>query len=129
MVDTLPDENHPGVQADCRVVWRIPKQDPEDPTRVIFEEDSTSLPQCASGATNGKVPTDCWQLTRDLELCPVNGQLVNVLRTASEIEKKPRLDPGTQIDMQCRTCTDPIPIKNPDPNNPRNIQPGCNYKL
>jgi hypothetical protein len=125
LVDT--DTQTPGVQADCRVVWRIPRQDPGDPTQVIYDESPTSLPQCADGSTNGNVPTDCWQLTRDQGRCEVTGQLINVLRTAQEIREQPQLSPGTRIAMQCSTCTDPFTVINPDPSRPRNLQPGCDY--
>jgi hypothetical protein len=119
LVDTEPQT--PGVQADCRVVWRTPRQDSNDPTRVTYEESPTSLPRCAPGATNGDVPTDCWQLTSDQWRCPVNRQLITVLRTSAELRKKPQLDPGTRVSMQCRTCIDPLPGMN--------IEAGCDYDL
>jgi len=127
LVDTEVDT--PGVQADCRVVWRTPVQDPNDPTQVTYKESPTSLPQCPDGSKMGEVNEDCWQLTSDRTKCPVNGQLINVLRTAQEIQEKRQLEPGTKVGMQCRTCTDPVPVVNPDPNDPRDIQPGCNYNL
>ena len=37
------------------------------------------------------------------------GQMVSVLRSAAEISAKPQLDPGTKLEMQCRTCPNPIP--------------------
>ncbi len=127
LVDTEPDTQ--GVQADCRVVWRIPEVDAKG--QVTYKESSTSLPQCndETGRKDGEVTTDCWQLTMNKDKCPTNGQWINVLRTAQEKKEKPQLDPGTKIGMQCRTCTDPVPVVNPDPNDPKNIQPGCNYSL
>jgi hypothetical protein len=119
-----------GLQPDCRVVWRTPKQDPNDPNKVIYDESSTSMPECLSsystsnrppdcdpGAaagdpknpnTNPKTRTcgDCWQLTKDTVKCPVNGQLINIIRTASEYAASQVLTPGTKVGMQCRTCTD-----------------------
>ena len=94
----------PGLQPDCRVVWRKPVPDPSDPSHVIYQEDPQSMPQCAPGAINGDVATDCWQLTFDTTLCPVNGQRVAVLRTAAEIVADPQLPPGTKLGMQCRAC-------------------------
>jgi hypothetical protein len=42
-------------------------------------------------------------LTNDTTKCPVNGQLVNVLRTAAEIAAGP-LAPGTQVGLHCHIC-------------------------
>jgi hypothetical protein len=120
LVDT--DLNKAGVQADCRVVWRTPYQDPKDPTKVLYKEDPNSLPQCPTGASSGNVEKDCWQLTVDKEKCKVNGQLINVLRTAAEIAQSKQLAPGTKVGMQCRTCTDPIPTA-------KSVQQGCDYTL
>jgi len=107
------DVDAPGLQPDCRVVWRTPQQDPNDPTKVIYFENPNSLPQCPDGSTQGNVQTDCWQLTNNTDKCPINGQLINVLRTAAEIAAEPQLTAGTKVGMQCRTCTDFV---NPDPN-------------
>jgi hypothetical protein len=108
-----------GIQADCRVVWRIPIQDPNNPTKIIYEESPTAMPQCAAGATNGNVSEDCWQLTNDTTKCPINGQLIQVLRTHQEVLDKPQLDLGIKVGMQCRTCPDPV-------SNPA-IVAGCEY--
>ena len=83
--------------------------DPKDSTKVIYQEDPISMPQCAAGSAQGNVLKDCWQLTTDMTKCPINGQLIQVLRTAQEIKDLPQLLPGTKVGMQCRTCTDPIP--------------------
>ncbi|MBN2574180.1 MAG: VWA domain-containing protein [Deltaproteobacteria bacterium] len=126
LVDTQPDE--PGVQADCRVVWRTPYPDPKDPTKVLYQEDPNSLPQCEPGATSGNVPEDCWQLTTDDVKCPVNGQLINVLRTAAHIAESKQLPPGTKVGMQCRTCTDfSETLCENAPNSP--ACRGCSYDL
>jgi hypothetical protein len=102
LVDT--DLVTPGLQPDCRVVYRTPDPiDPKNPTVQTYTENPTSLPMCSPQDTAGNVATDCWQLTIDRDKCPVNGQLVQVLRTAAEIAQGP-LTPGTKIGMQCRTC-------------------------
>jgi hypothetical protein len=107
LIDT--DPNTAGVQASCRVVWRKPVPDPNNPGKVIYQEDPTSMPQCPAGSTQGNVSNDCWQLTNDKNKCPVNGQLIQILRTRAEIDKDPQVPAGTKVGMQCRTCTDPIP--------------------
>ena len=119
LIDT--DPGTPGVQADCRVVWRKPVQDPKDPTKVKYEESPNSMPQCPAGSSQGNVPEDCWQLTSDKTKCTVNGQLIQIFRTAAEIAKDPQVPAGTKVGMQCRTCTDPIPGVP--------INPGCDYTL
>ena len=94
----------PGLQPDCRVVYRTPSILPSGDW--VYMESPTSLPLCPPGATSGNVATDCWQLTSDVTQCPVaSGQMVNVLRTSAEIAAGP-LAPGTKIGMQCRTCAD-----------------------
>jgi hypothetical protein len=123
LVDTKNDED--GVQADCRVVWRKPVPDPNDPNKIIYEESPESLPQCPPGSTMGQVETDCWQLTIDKNKCPVNGQLINVLRTADEIKERAQLEPGTKVGMQCRTCTDKLENETQDELDKR----GCGYPL
>jgi hypothetical protein len=119
LIDT--DTSAAGVQADCRVVWRKPEPDPKDSTKVIYVEDPESMPQCPPGSTQGNVPEDCWQLTSDRNKCPVNGQLIQVLRTADEIRENPQVPAGTKVGMQCRTCTDTIPGAP--------VTQGCDYTL
>jgi hypothetical protein len=89
----------PGLQADCRVVYHWPAQDPEG--RVVWADDV--LPLCPANASNGNVSRDCWQLAYDITRCPSNGQLIVVLRTADEVAAGPVLE-GTRIGAQCRTC-------------------------
>ena len=101
LVDT--DLVTPGLQPDCRVVYRTPVIDPRDPSRVTYDETPMSLPMCKPADTSATIDTDCWQLTYDKDRCPFSGQLINVLRTAYEIKAGP-LTPGTKIGMQCRTC-------------------------
>jgi hypothetical protein len=110
LIDT--DLNTPGVQPDCRVAYRTP-----DATGV-YHESASPLPRCQPGATSDTISSDCWELVKDTVKCPGLGQLVNVLRTRSEISAGP-LVPGTKIDMQCLTCTDQIPGEPP--------VDGCNY--
>jgi hypothetical protein len=120
-----------GLQPDCRVVWRIPRVE-KDSNKIVYDESSTSMPEClssystsnrppdcdpgaAAGApnnpnTNPKTRTcgDCWQLTIGTadakSKCPIMEQLITVLRTASE--NATPITPGAKIGMQCRTCTD-----------------------
>ena len=114
LVDAAPDT--PGVQPDCRVVYRSPQSDPSDPSRMTYVESPTSMPMCPAGSTMGNVAQDCWQLSTDLTKCPGNGQWIQVLRTASEIQAGP-LTAGTKIGMQCRTC--------PDTMSGAAVAPGC----
>jgi hypothetical protein len=116
LVDT--DSVTAGVQADCRVVYRVPVPNPQDPDQVYYTEDPVGLPQCPVGATNDNIAADCWQLASDFSKCPGSGQFVNVLRTASEISMGP-LPAGTRLGMQCWTCLDPIPGSS--------VVPGCDY--
>ena len=103
-----------GLQPDCRVVYRVPQIDPSDPTKVIYVEGPASLPKCDASYSLTNPPPDkvgdCWQLTNDTTRCPINGQLVTVVRTAAAVAAGP-LAPGTKIGMQCRVCpagsTDP----------------------
>jgi hypothetical protein len=104
LVDT--DGAEDGIQADCRVVWKIPAPDPKDPSRTIYQESPNPLPQCPAGATSGGVSTTCWQLSNNVASCPKRGQMVNVLRSAADIGTQPSLVAGTKIAMQCRTCPD-----------------------
>jgi hypothetical protein len=113
------DLGSPGIQADCRVVWRKAEPDPRNPTMVIYVESPEAMPQCAPGATNGNVPEDCWQLTSDMNQCPASGRRVSVLRTATEVAAEPQLPLGTKLGMQCRTC----PVLPPG----SAIAPGCDY--
>ena len=112
----------PGLQPECRVVWRTPTPDPKDSTKLVYQE-SPNLPQCPAGATQGNVSEDCWQLASDKTQCPVNGQLLQVLRTAQEIAANPKVTAGTKIGMRCRTCPDGA--TNLDPSSA--AYQACNY--
>jgi hypothetical protein len=92
----------PGLQPDCRVVYRVPTLDPQT-QQLTFAENPQSLPVCQPGATPDTVTSDCWQLVSDPTRCPTNGQLISVVRTAAEIAAGP-LAEGTKIGMQCWTC-------------------------
>jgi len=94
----------PGLQPDCRVVYRVPETD-STTGKITYTESSQALPICSAGATPDTITTDCWQLVIDYLQCPVNGQLTNVVRTAAEIANGP-LTAGTKIAMQCWTCPD-----------------------
>jgi hypothetical protein len=108
LVDTDADPSN-GVQADCRVVLRVPTPDPQDPSRVTYQESLPALPQCPPGATASTVSTACWRLAQDKTACPMNGQVLGVVRPTAEMAAKPQLDPGTKLALQCRTCPDAIP--------------------
>ncbi len=103
----------PGVQPDCRVVYRVPEAEATTGT-VTYTEPSQSLPICPAGATSDTITADCWQLVIDKTKCPVTGQIFNVVRTAAEIANGP-LTAGTKIAMQCWTCPDSA------------SRPGCDY--
>jgi hypothetical protein len=109
LYDTDLDPNNAtlaDLKADCRVVYRRPETDATT-GKIVYKEDALSMPKCAQGATNGNVEKDCWQLSIDKTKCPVNGQLITVLRTAKEIADGP-LTEGTKVGMQCRTCPDDL---------------------
>jgi hypothetical protein len=107
------DSVTPGLQPDCRVVYRVPEVD-STTGKVTYTESSPSLPICSAGATPDTITADCWQLVIDKTKCPVNGQLISVVRTAAEIANGP-LGAGTKIGMQCWTCPD------------FTSRPGCDY--
>ena len=100
LVDT--DLNTPGIQPDCRVVYRTPD------SKGVYQESPNSLPRCSDGATSDNIQSDCWQLVNDTKKCPGLGQLINVLRTRAEIQAGP-LTPGTKVGMQCLSCVDSQP--------------------
>jgi hypothetical protein len=94
---------------DCRVAYLRPQPD------GTLLEDPQGMPECDAGPTlvdagstpnNGNVPTNCWYLGNDTTRCPVNGQLVEVARSTSDIQTYgQQLPAGTQLDMQCRICS------------------------
>ena len=93
-----------GLQPDCDVHWERLTLDPQDPTKVVYVYDPAPLPFCPPGAYQGNVAQDCWALTSNKGRCPVNGQVVTVLRTAEEIAHDPQVPAGTRIRMHCRVC-------------------------
>jgi len=105
-------DDAPGIQADCRVVYKIPRTVTDDKgiTSVTHDESPESLPRC-----DGK-RTPCWEVkfgnasgTADeqetAKRCPAAGsapsQMINVVR-----EPGTTLAEGTQVGMQCVTCVD-----------------------
>jgi hypothetical protein len=117
----------PGLQADCRVAYRVPheEKDKDGHWTTWWEEKSEGLPSCES---NNHQP-DCWEVVLGKEngtdaekaaakRCPAKGntpsQMVNVVR-----KKDSDLPVGTKAVMQCLTCVDPTP----------GIEPieGCDY--
>ncbi len=103
----------PGLQPDCRVVYRVPESD-STTGKVTYTESPQSLPMCPPGATPDTITADCWQLILDHAKCPVSGQVFSVVRTAAEIADGPLVG-GTKIAMQCWTCPD------------LTSRPGCDY--
>jgi len=103
----------PGLQPDCRVVFRVPQADATT-GQVTYVESPQSLPLCPAGATPDTIASDCWQLIIDSTKCPVSGQLIHVLRTAAEIADGP-LPAGSKLGMQCWACADST------------SRPGCDY--
>jgi hypothetical protein len=67
----------PGLQPDCRVVYRVLEVD-STTGKLTYTESSQSLPMCPAGATPDTITADCWQLVIDNTKCTVNGQLVSV---------------------------------------------------
>jgi hypothetical protein len=98
------DTNKPGLQSSCRVVYRTPKEDPADKNKIAWDENPSSLPECQAGDTSATVAVDhdCWRLTQAPDKCQATGQLIEVVRS----KDAPALPAGTQVGMQCRTCTD-----------------------
>jgi hypothetical protein len=102
------DSATPGVQADCRVFYRTPMQDPVVANKLVWVEDAASMPRCNPAQTDDTQSAyPCWKLVIDRTKCPTNGQLMNVVRRPSE--RSTPLVSGTKIGMQCLACTDSIP--------------------
>jgi hypothetical protein len=84
----------PGLQSDCRVVYRVPQADATT-GEVTYTESSQSLPICPPGATPDTITADCWQLVIDNLKCPVNGQLIltslHAQAATIEVRRLPRL--------------------------------------
>jgi hypothetical protein len=123
---TDPDPNSPNYKRpSCRVAYRRPEKDPKDATKIVYVEDNVGMPQCDPGSTpvsGGDAPT-CWYLTIDPGTCPVNGQWITIARSAEDITQYGKdLEAGTQINMQCRTCTD---FLTPDQSGNMVPLPGC----
>ena len=112
--------DEPGVQADCRVVYRIPQTETaaNGVTTVVYKEEPESLPRCEASRS-----PDCWEVkfgnatgTADEQktatLCPAKGtapsQMINIVRQPGTTLKE-----GTQVGMQCVTCVDLPPGMDP----------------
>jgi hypothetical protein len=106
----------PGLQADCRVAYRIPHENKgaDGKWTTTWEEEPESLHRCDDSHT-----VDCWEVIRGNESgtdaeksaakrCPAKGstpsQMVNVVRKPDS-----NLPVGTQAVMQCLTCVDLVP--------------------
>jgi hypothetical protein len=118
--------DQPGIQADCRVAYRIPRAvtDAKGVTTMVYDEKPESLPRCDASRT-----PDCWEVklgnasgTADEQktatYCPAVGsapsQMINVVRAPGTT-----LVEGTKVGMQCVTCVDLPPGMKP-------IE-GCDY--
>jgi hypothetical protein len=105
--------DEPGVQADCRVVYRTPRTvtDANGVASLVYDESPESLPRCDASRT-----PDCWEVklgntsgTADeqetAKRCPAKGsapsQMINVVRKPGTT-----LVEGTKVGMQCVTCVD-----------------------
>jgi len=116
----------PGIQADCRVAFRIPKTvtDAKGIKSIAYDEEPESLPPCDVSHT----PV-CWEVKfgnasgsaeeqDTAKRCPANGsapsQMINVVRKPGTT-----LVEGTKLGMQCVTCVDLTPGMRP-------IE-GCDY--
>jgi hypothetical protein len=115
------DRGVASVQPICHVDWRFPAPDPNDPTRIVYQESPASLPLCPAGATNGNVEADCWQLLTDRVRCPTTGRWIRILRTAEGIADQPSLPRGTRVVAQCLACPPSAP------GTP--VVAGCDYSL
>jgi hypothetical protein len=105
------DLTTPGLQPDCRVVYKDLVPIPGDTSgKTMYQEEKTPLPECdvtKNYSDTNLPPADCWMLTSDWTKCTDNGQLIKVLRTKDEVAAG-SLTPGTKVDMSCLTCTDDI---------------------
>lgn len=112
--------DEPGVQADCRVAYRIPHAvtDAKGITSVVYQENPDSLPRCDASRT-----PECWEVKfgnangtadeqKTASSCPAVGstpsQMINVVRTPGTT-----LVEGTKVGMQCVTCVDLPPGMKP----------------
>ena len=106
--------DEPGLQADCRVAYRIPRDalDAKGNPSSVYEEVPESLPVCDAART-----PDCWEVrfgnangtTEEKDTatrCPATAaapsQMVNVVRKPGST-----MPEGTQVVMQCLTCVEP----------------------
>jgi hypothetical protein len=118
--------DEPGLQADCRVAYRIPKEvaDAKGNKTIVYVEETASLEPCDSTRT-----PECWEVKlgdpkgsadeQDVaKRCPAEGgalsQMVNVVRKQGST-----LPNNSRIVMQCLTCVDPLPGMGP--------MEGCDY--
>ena len=106
-------EDAAGIQADCRVVYRIPKTVTDDKgvRSVTYDESPESLPRCDASRK-----PDCWEVKfgnasgssdeqETAKHCPAKGsapsQMIHIVR-----EPGTTLLEGTKVGMQCVTCVD-----------------------
>jgi hypothetical protein len=99
LLDT--DLTTPGVQADCRVVQRIPTY---KDGQIRFEE-SEAMPRCDQA--HGQRP--CWKVTADETGCRQKGRTDGTIVVPSqliEVDRKNSLPPppNTKVGIKCRTC-------------------------
>ena len=108
----LDTSDEPGLQADCRVAYRIPRAatDEQGKVTLVYDEKAESLPACDATRT-----PDCWEVIpgkadgsselekRAWKSCPAKdgrlSQMVNVVRKPGD-----NLPVGTKAVMQCLTC-------------------------
>jgi hypothetical protein len=118
LVDVNPDI--PDVQAECRVMRRIPCEDPGQASCASSGYQETMIEQCRNERgspldpeapqpnTVSQEALPCWYLKRDLKVLgcrrSVQGLRPVVLNPGDEI-----LPPGSVLGMQCLTCPDGQP--------------------
>jgi hypothetical protein len=108
------DSTRTGLQADCWVVYRRPTPDPTDPDKIIFVEDTTSMPACEAERSDDDQPAyPCWRVIKNMEQCWGLGQNLAVVRAPAE--RHIPLEPGTKTMFTCRTCITDVPDLPPNP--------------
>jgi len=106
-------EAAPGIQANCRVAFRIPEMvtDAKGIKSLTYKESPQSLPRCDASHT-----PECWEVKfgnvngsadeqEAAKRCPATGtapsQMINVVRKPGTTMVE-----GTKVGMQCVTCVD-----------------------
>jgi hypothetical protein len=105
LLDT--DVAQSGVQASCKVWLSVP---PVGSPNGPYTE-TAPYPQC----DDARSVVPCWYLSQDTAKCPVNGQLIGVVRESSEST----FNEGTIMNLQCLACPESV--------TDASTIPGCDY--